>query len=132
MVRTVSHENPLEERYSHDIMIRLLDNGRMMKTELLRGISKSSCMIGRLEHLEEHGLVVTYNDTFSYNTKWVSLTESGVKVARLLKEIRAVMEGSPEPDAATSGRGMGEELTGAFAQTVEGRRGSDEGKGPDS
>ncbi len=92
MVRAVSHENPLEERYSHDILIRLLESGSMMKTELLRSVSKSSSMIGRLERLEEAGLVETYNDTFSYNTKWVSLTSKGLEIARLLKQIRDIMD----------------------------------------
>lgn len=119
MVQTASHKNPLEERYSHDILIRLLDCGAATKTELLRSISKSSCMIGRLDHLEEAGLVETYNDTFSYNTKWVSLTSKGEEVARLLKQIRDIMD--PEPVTAGVHRetGWDSEEVGAFCQKID-------------
>lgn len=119
--------NPLEERYSHDILIRLLESGSMMKTELLRGISKSSCMIGRLDRLEEAGLVMTYNDTFSYNTKWVSLTAKGTEVARLLKQINDIMNDVAAEGHAYHGlRDLGDGMEGAFAQSVRAVKRSDD------
>ena len=118
MVRAVSHENPLEERYSHDILIRLLESGSMMKTELLRSVSKSSSMIGRLERLEEAGLVETYNDTFSYNTKWVSLTSKGLEVARLLKQIRDIMDDVTTVEEKQIDREHAWDDTASFAQSV--------------
>lgn len=127
MTGAASHDNPLEERYSHDILIRLLESGTMMKTELLRSVSKSSCMIGRLERLEEAGLVETYNDTFSYNTKWVSLTAKGSAVARLIKQIHDIMDGNMTVNGGRVDNDLqnwGDEMEGAFAQSVEptGRR----------
>ena len=118
MVRAVSHENPLEERYSHDILIRLLESGSMMKTELLRSVSKSSSMIGRLERLEEAGLVETYNDTFSYNTKWVSLTSKGLEVARLLKQIRDIMDDVTTVEEKQIDREHAWDDAASFAQSV--------------
>ena len=122
MARAASHNNPLEERYSHDILIRLLECGSMMKTELLRSVSKSSCMIIRLEHLEEAGLVQTYNDTFSHNTKWVSLTAKGEEVARLLKIIGDIMDGIETTGGipvVSRSNGWDTELVGSFSQDVE-------------
>jgi len=78
----------LEKKYSHDIMLSLLANPRQKKTDLLQSISKSSSMPRRLEELEEAGLVEIERDTYDYNTKWVRLTDRGIKVAELLSLIR--------------------------------------------
>lgn len=80
-------DNPLEERYSQAIMLSLYRNGTQRKTDLLQNISKSSCMLGRLDRLEASKLVIITNDKFSNNTKWVSLTQKGEKIAKLLDEI---------------------------------------------
>ena len=119
MVEAIPGGNPLEERYSHEIMIALLTNGRMMKTDLLRSVSKSSCMIGRLDRLEEAGLVEIVNDRFSNNTKWVSLTPKGKKVARLLEQLAEAMdEGSGTGRDSTSGQYASFDEEGAFAQPI--------------
>ena len=78
----------LEKKYSHDIMLSLLASPRQKKTDLLQSISKSSSMPRRLEELEEAGLVEIERDTYDYNTKWVRLTDRGIKVAELLSLIR--------------------------------------------
>lgn len=98
MADAISGGNPLEERYSHEVLIILLNNGRMMKTDLLRSVSKSSCMIGRLDRLRDAGLVEIENDTFSNNTKWVTLTPKGEKVARLLEQVKSIMDGTERPE----------------------------------
>lgn len=85
-----SYVAALEGRYSHEIMLSLLSNPRQRKTELLRSISKSSSMSNRLDDLEEADLVKVVRDTYDYNTKWVSLTERGQKVAELIGVIQYV------------------------------------------
>jgi len=78
----------LEKKYSHDIMLSLLENPHQKKTDLLQSISKSSSMPHRLKELEEAGLVEIERDTYDFNTKWVRLTPRGIKVAELLSLIR--------------------------------------------
>jgi len=78
----------LEEKYSHQIMLSLLNNPRQKKTELLQSISKSSCMPRRLKVLEEAGFVEVERDTFDNNIKWVCLTERGTRIAELLAKIQ--------------------------------------------
>jgi DNA-binding HxlR family transcriptional regulator len=82
-----TYSSPLEEKYSHAILLTLLENPYQKKTDLLQNISKSSCMPNRLSELERYGLVQITRNTFNYNTKLVSLTERGEKVALLLKQI---------------------------------------------
>ncbi len=77
----------LEKKYSHDILLSLLAHPRQKKTDLLQSISKSSSMPRRLDELEEAGLVIVERDTYDYNTKWVRLSERGIKVAELLSLI---------------------------------------------
>lgn len=78
----------LEKKYSHDILLSLLANPRQKKTDLLQSISKSSSMPHRLDELEDAGLVIVERDTYDYNTKWVRLSDRGIKVAELLSLIR--------------------------------------------
>ncbi len=78
-------DNPLESKYSQEILVFLLDNGQQKKTSLMRIVSKSSSMQMRMDSLEESGLILCRNDSFNYNTKWICLTEKGECVAKLLK-----------------------------------------------
>lgn len=113
----ISRYNPLEERYSQEIILALLGKKRMMKTDLLRSVSRSSCMSGRLDRLEEAGLVTVRVDNFSNNTKWVSLTPKGEMVAEILKDLFRILfdEGPCDDDYAHTS--CYETLEGEFAQT---------------
>ena len=111
--------NPLEERYSQEILLALLGKERMMKTDLLRSVSRSSCMSGRLDRLEEAGLVTVRVDNFSNNTKWVSLTPKGEMVAEILKDLfRILFDDGPCDVADCAHASCYETLEGEFAQTI--------------
>ena len=92
-------DNPLEERNAQTILIVLLEGGEQKKTTLMRQVSKSSSMQSRMDSLESSGLIETRTDSFSYNTKWVGLTEKGRNVAILLKQIHEIMKNRKEKAA---------------------------------
>jgi len=73
----------LDIPYNVQILLSLLDNPKQRKTELLRSISHSSSMSGKLDELVDAGLVESTRDTFDYNTKWITLTQHGREVALL-------------------------------------------------
>ncbi len=97
-----SYVSALEEKYSHQIMLSLLVKPRQRKTDLLSSISKSSCMSRRLDELVDAGLVKIERDTYDYNTKWVSLTSRGQRVADLISLIQVAaktpVDDEPVPD----------------------------------
>ena len=84
----------LEEKYTHTILLTLLDKPKQRKTEFLQSISRSSSMSKRLDELVDAGLVESVRDTFDYNTKWISLTQRGRDVAIMLKCIYQIMDDS--------------------------------------
>jgi len=90
MEDSFSYVEALEERYSHQILLSLFVKPRQKKTELLSSISKSSCMSRRLDELVQADLVKIERDTYDYNTKWVSLTKRGEKVAELISQIQVI------------------------------------------
>ena len=93
-----SYVSALEEKYSHRIMLSLLVKPRQWETDLLSSISKSSCMSRRLDDLVEAGLVKVERDTYDYNTKWVSLTSRGLRVADLISLIQVAAKTPIEDD----------------------------------
>jgi DNA-binding MarR family transcriptional regulator len=47
-------------------------------------------MSRRLDELVQADLVKIERDTYDYNTKWVSLTKRGEKVAELISQIQVI------------------------------------------
>ena len=91
MSKTLSKFGALEGKYSHEILLSLYKTGKQRKTDLLRNISKSSCMLQRFDDLEQAGLLKIENDTFNHNTKWVSLTEKGKMASEIIIELEKIL-----------------------------------------
>ena len=84
--------NILEERFTHSILISLLENGTQKKTALLKEISFSSCIAKRIDSLEENGLIKITVDRFNKNTKWIELTDKGKEVSTHLLKIEKILK----------------------------------------
>ncbi len=87
----------LNERYSKDILIKLLDEKEAVPISKLHKYSKNYYAFKNvIKKLEEDGLVKTEEKVMGRKTIYVSLTEKGRAVAEKLKEAEEVARMSPE------------------------------------
>jgi DNA-binding MarR family transcriptional regulator len=91
MFNAQTESNILEERYTHELLAYLLNNGTQRKTTLARAVSKSSTINSKINLLEKAGFIDSRTDRFDKNTKWVGLTPVGEKVAKTLCELDATI-----------------------------------------
>ena len=89
--------NILDLRHSSKILLFLLQNGQIKKTELLSVISSSDSLSSSLRKMDEEGLIKIETKVIGRKTIFISLTERGREVAEQLKKAEAVSKGHKLP-----------------------------------
>lgn len=78
--------NILDLRHSSKILLFLLQNGQIKKTELLSVISSSDSLSSSLRKMDEEGLIKIETKVIGRKTIFISLTEKGRELAEQLKK----------------------------------------------
>ena len=87
----------LDLRHSSKVLLFLLQNGQIKKTELLSVISSSDSLSSSLRKMDEEGLIKIETKVIGRKTIFISLTERGREVAEQLKKAEAVSKGHKLP-----------------------------------
>lgn len=88
----------LEKNNLFSILIYLYRNGRCMKSSLY-SISNTGSLPSKVEYLVNLGLIIEDQRRFENNTKYIELTDKGMRIARNIANIEDLMNGDvPEPE----------------------------------
>jgi len=91
----------LRERHASEILIFLLNQGKIKKTDLLEIVSSSDSLSNTLRKLQDDGLIIMETKIIGRKTIYLSLTEKGQTVAEQLKKAEQVVEGNEISDFLT-------------------------------
>ena len=91
----------LRERHASEILIFLLNQGKIKKTDLLEIVSSSDSLSNTLRKLQDDGLIIMETKIIGRKTIYLSLTEKGQTVAEQLKKAEQVAEGNEISDFLT-------------------------------
>ncbi len=89
--------NILDLRHSSRVLLFLLENGKIKKTELLGVISSSDSLSGSLRKMEEENLIKVETKIIGRKTIFIDLTKRGREVAEQLKRAELVLNGHKLP-----------------------------------
>ena len=84
-------------RHSSRVLLFLLENGQIKKTDLLNVISSSDSLSGSLRKMEEESLIKIETKIIGRKTIFISLTQKGREVAEQLKRAEAISQGRKLP-----------------------------------
>ena len=84
-------------RHSSRVLLFLLENGQIKKTDLLNVISSSDSLSGSLRRMEEESLIKIETKIIGRKTIFISLTQKGREVAEQLKRAEAISKGKKLP-----------------------------------
>ncbi len=84
-------------RHSSRVLLFLLENGQIKKTDLLNVISSSDSLSGSLRRMEEESLIKIETKIIGRKTIFISLTQKGREVAEQLKRAEAISQGRKLP-----------------------------------
>ena len=96
----------LEKNNLFSILIFLYKNGRCMKSVLYSNWNTGS-LPSKIEYLIERGLIVEDQRRFESNTKFIELTDKGMRVAKRISEIEDLMN-DLEPESEQPNHGAPE------------------------
>ncbi len=74
------------------ILIHLYSNGRCMKSALY-STSNTGSLPSKVKYLIELGLILEDQRRFENNTKYIELTDKGMRIARRIADIEDMMNG---------------------------------------
>jgi len=83
----------LRERHASEILIFLLDQGKIKKTDLLEIVSSSDSLSNTLRKLQDSGLITLESKVIGRKIIYIGLTDKGQAVAEQLKKAEQVAEG---------------------------------------
>lgn len=93
----------LEKNNLFSILIYLYRNGRCMKSALY-SISNTGSLPSKIAYLIEQGLITEDQRRFENNTKYIELTDKGMRIARKIADIEDLMNGlNPESEQPNHG-----------------------------
>ena len=87
----------LEDKHIISIIMFLYKNGRVKKSEIYRNVSYTATMVGKIDALEDMGLLTQEQKKYENNTIYIELTERGLSVAKKLLDIESIILGE-EPE----------------------------------
>ena len=96
----------LEKNNLFSILIYLYRNGRCMKSALY-SISNTGSLPSKVEYLIELGLIVEDQRRFENNTKYIELTDKGMRIARRIADIEDLIN-DLDPESEQSNHGSPE------------------------
>ncbi len=94
--------NSLSLRYSHPLLIRLLEKDEIMKTDLMDIVKNIQTLDKLLKNLESDGLVSIKEKIMGRKTFYVSLTAKGKAIAMELKKADDIASGRSIPKESIS------------------------------
>ncbi len=94
--------NSLSLRYSHPLLIRLLEKDEIMKTDLMDIVKNIQTLDKLLKSLEGDGLVTIKEKIIGRRTFYVSLTPKGKAIAMELKKADDIASGRSIPKESIS------------------------------
>ncbi len=80
----------LERNNLFSILIYLYRNGRCLKSSLY-DVSKTNTLPQKISFLIENGFIIEDHRRFENNSKYIELTEKGLKVARRISDIEDII-----------------------------------------
>ncbi len=83
----------LDLRHSSKVLLFLLENGQIKKTDLLKVISSSDSLSGSLRIMENEGLIKIETRVMGRKTIFINLTDLGKAVAEQLKRAEVILKG---------------------------------------
>ena len=90
-------KNSLDSRFSKSVLLKLLNEKELLKTNLQEIVSNLYSLGGLLEELKKDGLINIQTMKYGKNIQKISLTSKGIAVAKQLKKADEIASGAAIP-----------------------------------
>ena len=90
-------KNSLDSRFSKSVLLKLLNEKELLKTNLQEIVSNLYSLGGLLEELKKDGLINIQTMKYGKNIQKISLTSKGIAVAKQLQKADEIASGAAIP-----------------------------------